>query len=929
MAQSYDMTEEYKFLKNLFNSIEEFVYCKDIELKYKYVNNAFCVFLGKSANEIIGKDAFALFSQTEAETISYSEKLLLITKEPCSAALLMTGKNGSRWINVDKQPLFDSENRLIGLKCIGKYPEKQNHPEDANAGIGVSIDAETNVDVNKEIDDIYNIFKKNASIMLLIDSGTGRIIDANLSAEDFYGYKKSQLTKMYIQDINTLTKEEVAKEIKSAIDEEKKYFVFSHRLAGGEIRIVEVHSTPIKIKNRSCLLSIVIDVTDRKYSEKALKDSEEKYRTIFNNTFEAIIIHDFAGKFLDVNNIACERYGYSREEFLRMTIWDVVPEKYRKKVSLRIESAIEKGYVYFQTVHVDHCGRLFPVEITTKSIEFEGKPAIIGSIRDISEGKRANNSLSDIFELNKSKEALKASDEKLSEQTAFLSALLNSIPEMVFTKDINGVFLGCNPEFARLLGNEIDNIVGKTDYDFFDKETADFFRKNDRLMLESDRPQTNEEWIKYPDGSSALFDTLKAPLKNAEGETIGILGVSRNITERKKSEELIRVLSLAVEQSPVSIIITDIKGNVHYANRKMLELTGYSLQEIKGKNPRILNSGIHSKEFYREMWDTILAGKVWSGEFYNKKKNGDFYWESATISGLLDDNGEIIQILAIKEDITEQKLLEKEQERLIEELVAANNTIEESMNKQNTLIVELTDTQEKLQKINDEKDKFFSIIAHDLRNPFVALINNSEMLEQYYDSMEDDLKLKLIADMKDASKYTYTLLENLLQWVRSQMGSIVYTPNDNNLSELLLITSSILKAQAAQKNIYLKVISDKTVNVFCDRDMIDTVLRNLVSNAIKFSPNGKEIIISADEYENGNIIIKVKDSGIGIPEQTKAKLFKLAENVVRKGTNNEKGTGLGLLLCKEFIEMNKGEIWVDSLENDGSTFSFTLPKTNN
>jgi signal transduction histidine kinase len=233
-----------------------------------------------------------------------------------------------------------------------------------------------------------------------------------------------------------------------------------------------------------------------------------------------------------------------------------------------------------------------------------------------------------------------------------------------------------------------------------------------------------------------------------------------------------------------------------------------------------------------------------------------------------------------------------------------------------------------LKDLNATKDKFFSIIAHDLKNPFNALMGFSALLIEDYDSFDDDEKKDLIQTMGDASENAYKLLQNLLEWSRSQTGSISWNPEIIHLDKIVTETINLLQNQAMNKNITIKGIVPANTSVYADSNMITTVIRNLMSNALKYTPKGGEIKLFASQ-QNNFIEVTIEDNGIGIRKENKEKLFRIDVNFSTNGTDNETGTGLGLILCREFVEKNGGKIWVESEEGKGSKFKFTLPLTNN
>ncbi|MCX7874842.1 MAG: tetratricopeptide repeat-containing sensor histidine kinase [Melioribacteraceae bacterium] len=233
-------------------------------------------------------------------------------------------------------------------------------------------------------------------------------------------------------------------------------------------------------------------------------------------------------------------------------------------------------------------------------------------------------------------------------------------------------------------------------------------------------------------------------------------------------------------------------------------------------------------------------------------------------------------------------------------------------------------TSEKLKELNATKDKFFSIIAHDLKNPITSQFGLTSILIEEFHKMTDAEKLEIIKSIDTASKQTYKLLENLLYWARTQTGKLEFNPKKFDINDIIIDTISLLNESAKSKKIKIEYEEKPQNEVFADEEMIKTVLRNLLSNAVKFTNDFGVIKISLNEKSN-NQIISISDDGIGIEQNILDKLFKVDSIFSGRGTRGETGTGLGLILCKEFVERNKGKIWVESLIGKGTTFSFSLP----
>ena len=233
-------------------------------------------------------------------------------------------------------------------------------------------------------------------------------------------------------------------------------------------------------------------------------------------------------------------------------------------------------------------------------------------------------------------------------------------------------------------------------------------------------------------------------------------------------------------------------------------------------------------------------------------------------------------------------------------------------------------SEKELKELNATKDKFFSIVAHDLKNPFQGILGFVELLHNDLSEFDQDELKQIIGQIKEATENAYNLVLNLLEWSRLQLNRIVFNPEKFDMHTLVKKESANLKAQSDAKKIIVSSDLEEKTLVFADQNMIAMVIRNLISNAIKFSHEGGEIRIQSNVLHKF-MDIEVKDNGVGISKENISKLFRVNEQIVSQGTAKEKGTGLGLILCKEFVEKNKGKIWVESSLGIGSSFHVLLP----
>ncbi len=347
---------------------------------------------------------------------------------------------------------------------------------------------------------------------------------------------------------------------------------------------------------------------------------------------------------------------------------------------------------------------------------------------------------------------------------------------------------------------------------------------------------------------------------------------------------------------PDSITITQIKeGKIINSNKGFSILTGFSLEEVKGKSTLEINLWNNPDDRVKIIKEIQEKGVCKNLEFSFKSKSGN------EIIGLYSSNTITINdspyLISIIRDITDRKRIEQE-------ILQKNRQLEES---------------------NAEKDKFFSIIAHDLRGPFNSFLGLTEVLAEDIRDMNIATVQKMSENMNVSAKNIYTLLENLLEWSRINRGHIIYSPKKLNAYEEIKKVFDASVVLAANKSIHLTTKVDEGIKVFADSYMLQSVIRNLISNAIKFTNKNGSVVISASVDANGDTLFSVSDNGIGIEKELMDKLFHIDRKVGRLGTEGEPSTGLGLLLCKEFIDQHKGKIWVESTAGKGSCFFVSIP----
>ncbi len=373
--------------------------------------------------------------------------------------------------------------------------------------------------------------------------------------------------------------------------------------------------------------------------------------------------------------------------------------------------------------------------------------------------------------------------------------------------------------------------------------------------------------------------------------------ITNQALKLKKANVELKKLSKVASETDNGIAIFDKELNMQWINEGFTRMYGYTYDQFKKeKNINILE-GSDNPNIKEALRACVEEKKSVVYEFKTKTRDGRDIWAQTTLTHVFDKDGDTINIIAIDTDITKIKQAEKEIEEQRDKLAISNAT----------------------------KNKFFRIIAHDLRNPISTLAGSTNVILNDFDEYNKDQTKSFIGELNKLSQTTYNLLENLLDWSSSQMGEIKFEPKTTDLKLLTTENIELIKRKVDSKNISLNSSITKECNAFADENMVKTIIRNLLSNAVKFTPENGTIDILCS-CENEIIKYSIKDSGIGISEEDQKKLFRMDKHYTRPGLANEKGSGLGLILCKEFVEKNGGTIEINSEPNKGTSITFTLKK---
>ncbi len=480
-----------------------------------------------------------------------------------------------------------------------------------------------------------------------------------------------------------------------------------------------------------------------------------------------------------------------------------------------------------------------------------------------------------------------------------LGKIVEGAPDPIIIQT-EGKFAWINPAGCRLFGIKTPGEVEGTP--LIDRVHPDYRKIVLRriVRLNTDRkPVESMEYKIFGQNGEEFWVESKGEAIDYNGKSGGLLFM-RDITSRKEAEDAaerqLKLLSRSVEQSPVSIVITDIQGKIEYVNPVFETTSGYTMDEIRGKSLKMLKSGFHSMDFYQDLWNTILSGKDWRGEFRNKKKCGEYYWNHAVISPIQNSRGEVTNFVSVMEDITESK-------KMVEQLLEAKEKAEES---------------------NRLKTAFLANISHEIRTPMNGIMGFAEILKDPGLSRKNQLKFYDV--IENSGKRMLDTVNDLIDISKIETGQVKVHLSETDIRDQLENLYHFFLPEIRKKGLEMGLkngVPDNFSIVNTDRAKLNSILTNLIKNAVKFTDRG-QIDFGCNKKENC-LEFFVTDTGIGVPKNKQAAIFNRFEQADIEDFRAFQGVGLGLSLSKSYVEMLGGNIWLESDEGQGSTFRFTIP----
>lgn len=609
------------------------------------------------------------------------------------------------------------------------------------------------------------------------------------------------------------------------------------------------------------------------------------YRSFFDNNLDALLLTTDDGQILAANKAACrlfEKTEAKLKKYGRSGVVDLSDPRLKTIMQQRVSRGVVKERLRLKR----GLNELFEAEITITVFFIENEKRTIISIRDVS--KELENEL------------------KLEKHKQQTESLIHNLPGMVYRclNDENYTFTYVSKGSLKLTGysprvfmndklTHYGNLINE-------KYRDEVFKKIDASIASKSAFEVEYQIVDRKGQTRWVWERGR-PVFDENGNVEYLEGYIEDISERKSVERDLIKFTRAVEQNMSSIVLTDIKGNIEYANQAFFDMAGFSRTDAIGKNMRLLKSGLVSADVYKEMWGTILNGNTWRGELINKKKNGELFWVNKAISPIIDSRGKISNFVSVAENITERKKAEEE----------------------------LLEAKERAEEVDRLKTAFLANMSHELRTPLNAVIGFSELIDEH---MSKEQILEFSRTINQSGNHLLEIVEQIFDVSLLETGNMAIDQFDVDLFPFFSeLAAEIVKMKMKHGKDHLAVDvklprNKQSFFVQTDKKRLRQVLIHLLDNAVKFT--GKGSIQYGFKPDGENLLFWVADTGLGISEAKQRMIFVMFNQVEQSYTRETGGLGIGLTVSQKLVELMGGKMWLESKLGKGSTFYFTIPQNN-
>ena len=914
--------------RNLVETTSDWIWEVDEHAVYTYASPKIRDILGYPPEEVIGKSTFDLMPAEEAQRVARLFGAIVAAREPLvSLENVNLHRDGHQVVlETSAVPILDQDGNTRGYRGIDRDITARKRAEDA---------------LRESEQRFRSLFEAASDLIHLIDLD-GRILQTNPATRDISGYGESELVGHVLREFLTPASQQTFdREFPILLERGSNRQEVQFVTKGGAVLTLDCQAAAVRDARGATRFYVVYqrDISERKAAEAAVESERRRLDAILTTASDGIHIIDTDGLLVDANDAFLNMLGYDRTVIGRLHIADIDAQMDAETIAANLGKIIaRRDTMLIETRHRRCDGRIIDVEVNTRAIALDGRDYIYCSSRDVTERKRA---------------------EAIQHIQARRAHALLELPQAAERLD-EVAFMQYGQELAeQLTGSEIAFVHFINE----DEETIELIAWSRRTLehyctavfdrhypvsqagiwadaLRRKAPVVFNDYAAYPDkrglpeGHADLTRLISVPVIEA-GKVVMLAGVGNKaepytdldvesvqliadsiwrIVQRRRTDAMLRKLSLAVEQSPESIVITDLDANIEYVNEAFLRVTGYDREDVIGRNPRILQSGKAPCATYEALWEALTHGRTWEGEFINRRKDGSEYTEVASVTPIRQADGGISHYVAVKEDVTEKK-------RLAEELDRHRHHLEELVE---TRTRELADAKAAAEAASAAKSAFVANMSHEIRTPLNAIVGLTHLLRRGHADPAQKEKLEKIVD---ASRHLLSVINDILDFSKIEAGKLSLNLADFAFDAMLDNVVSMIGPKVREKRLEIVVDRDELPPVLVgDSTRLAQALLNYLSNAAKFTEHGRiSVCLSKAEETETDLLVRfaVTDTGIGIAPDKIPDLFAAFEQVDATTSRRYGGTGLGLAITRRLARLMGGETGVESVPGQGSTFWFT------
>lgn len=871
--ENYLKYSEEKFSKAFHNSSDGIIINRLSDNVIIEVNKGFELLSGYSTEEVLGRDLLSFNVWKYLEDWDRFIEQLKNTGDYPNCERVLVNKNGDIIYSLFAAKVFSINNEQYVITTIKDVTEKFYAEQD----------------IHKHKQYLETIFDSVNEAIFILDATNGKILDSNNKASEITGYTHDEFLKLSFDNISIneypYDRKSALRKFFSVVNGGKDMFEWLAKRKDGSVFWVEVNIKSAILEDQKRLILSARDISERKETESIIQKSEEQNRILASSLLNsplAMIYWNVRNENISIINInptAEKLLGYTKEDILDSNFIDMFIDKNTVDLNSTVMDLLKNNFIQ----------KNITKEVTTKA---GSKKLVVWFNTLIYDQFTETYSVlslgDDITQIQESEKMIQESEERYKN-------LFDFSPEPIFVYK-NDTIIFANTATALLLGhNYPDELVGSSIYDYVHPDSIEItkIRQKQMDMGEVKLPTIEQKYVRI-DGKIIFVEVSSIPFVFKDIKAVQV--VLRDVTDRKNSESELRKLSSAVQQSPAAIVITDTKGIITYTNPKFSEITGYSFDEAIGKNVNFLNAGTQNVE-YHNLWDRISSGKEWRGEFLNRKKSGEIYWEFASISPIKNQRGVTTGYLAIKEDITDRK---KTEEALIESKLEA-------------------------EEANKLKSSLLANVSHEFRTPLNGILGFAQLLAE---EIPDHELAEMAQKIARSGKRLMNTLNSVLMITELENNEYLISKNDTDLNIFCKQLSTQYQRLAAEKNLnFIVQLPDKTVIAVLDESLLSKAINHIVENAFKYTFQGEvKITLEYKPASEGRTkaLIHICDTGIGIKKEDQQIIFREFKQLSEGFRRDYEGLGLGLSLSKRIVNLIGGNLDVVSEVDKGSCFTITL-----